>query len=301
MLEQEILKYTFLSRRISAIFSLVILAFAALIFSNTYPDYQRFGSAPVQLTISQAIAGFEKTPWVTLTDARWQCEQYIEPLRRNSTFIRLSDATDQNIVIADYSGAINCLDKKLSPPTGTFKRIHQKTLGLLRKSGLKVTQEQIIEDQIYYMCMYCGRGNSQLGVIMSGVFFIMSFLFYAITEKAREQSKSPDPFTAKPSDILATGIFFFLLGAIAICFLQGRLFIFIPFYIIGLLMCGGGLTIASFYKNKAVLDYFTKTNYEFMISVWGKDYFVNRTHKCKQCGKENRFDRSHCLNCKTKL
>ena len=303
MLEHQILKYIIRSRTASIVFCLITLVFAASIFSISYPEYQRLGSAPLKLTIAQAIEQVDQNPWVLLTDAHWACDRHIKPIRENATFLQLSDPSDKNIIIADYSGSVSCLDKSLTAPTGTLRKMPEKTLGhFLRTGGLQAEQAQVVNGNVYWMCMYCGRGNSQLGIILAAIFAILSVVLYWLTEILRIHSKRPDRSAAKPLDVLYRGLFLIVLGVFAIIFCSDYWFFYlVPGSILGGLMCIGGLTIAALSKNKLVLDYFTRTNRKFMISLWGKDYFANCSLQCKTCGVKCNISQTKCHNCKAKL
>ncbi len=303
MLEHYILKYIYKSRAASIIFCLLTLAFAVAIFALSYPEYQRLGAAPLKLTISQAIERVDRHPWVLLTDARWHCDRQIPPIRDNATFLQLSDPHDWHIIIADYSGSVNCLDKSLAAPTGTLSQMSEKMLGhFLRTGGLQAEQEQVVKKNIYHLCMYCGRDNSQLGIILAAIFALLSVVLYWLTEMFRTHAKRSDPFTAKPVDVLATGALWFVLGVSTITFCRDYWFLyFLSGSILGSLLCGGGLVIAALSKNKLLLNYFTRINREFMISVWGKDYFVSHLRQCKTCGMVCVVSQKECYSCKSKL
>jgi hypothetical protein len=268
---------TIRSRIASVIFSAIGLLVALFIFLISYNEYNRTSPTPLPMTVATAAGKAESKPWVRLVDAQWQCQQYLAPLRDNSTFILLSDLSEKYILIADYSGIVDCSEVSSSSPVGVISPIHEKTLNKLVDAGLQIPQDLDVRSRVFYMCMYCGRGNAEMGLWVALVFAVIAISHYPLAEIVRQRANSQDPFTAKPHDILGTGIFLISIGVIVMYFGRGsNLGKIIPVPAIGLVIGIAGVILAFNMQNRRILKAFTNNNRQVIIQIWGEEFFRSK-------------------------
>lgn len=160
----------------------VILAFSLYLLVFLVPDVLRTATGAESMTMERAgeIAN-DESAYVTITDARWDCDTIAYVRGRSSTNslktitrfteIFATDDSDEIIMLAQMSGEMTCGDFDGLVPTGYLTRM---TSGRQQELTNDARLARFISAETYLdLCGYCGQENSMIGVIMGSLFALL--------------------------------------------------------------------------------------------------------------------------------
>lgn len=165
---------------------------------------------PARLSISDAANKAYKKPgtqiWVLIDGGEWDCDtiQHSTLGDQDVTDVFLTDRTHSIVIIADFLKNYTCDEIKQQPASG-----YLYTMNDLRFSHVQVDYKTQLARyglaaRPLELCTYCDRGNSSLGVIVTGALTLTCLALIPVTQYAYRQRhpplKSKDPWdqTAGP-------------------------------------------------------------------------------------------------------
>lgn len=128
--------------------------------------YAEYPEAPLDVRLEDAPKHMDGNPWVTITDASWQCDHPIHPLRSDSRQIALWRTNANVVVIADFEGNMRCADLTARHARGTLDVLPRSSPYFqdLVAKGLRVAPGVTV----LFLCAYCGPRN-ELALVLFGI------------------------------------------------------------------------------------------------------------------------------------
>ncbi len=183
--------------KVAGIFGLVFaLLFGALAIASLR-DVNRMPSSPQSVSISDATAlaasANGQQLWVRIEDALLDCDTLI--YRRvgsnTRTDILVTDEPMTDVVVAEFSGRLTCEQLLQRDLSGMLSKMSDRRYQQFRKLNEFDLADYPSDAAFMDLCAYCGRSNSQLGVVVGAVLAVVSLSIYPLV--LREHRKVYPP------------------------------------------------------------------------------------------------------------
>jgi len=180
------------SRRVARIVGIFVASLGAFFFLTKYNELQEIPKEPESISMDQVAEGMAGTDhlWVAIHDGEWDCNNMAYD--GTNTFAVLSGNDSTLIVVASFNTKLTCDELREMQPTGRLARfVNREFLYISNHIDFSRYTETT---SFLILCIYCGRKNSQLGVVM-GIFFMVGGLFY---DKVSIIRQPPQTHTTTP-------------------------------------------------------------------------------------------------------
>jgi hypothetical protein len=145
---------------------------------TSYREIQRLPLQPEHLSLEDVVEklNYNSNPWVTIEPVQWDCQNIRMDYKDFGTTVSLTYISftnqDQSIVgMAYYSEKKTCEEVMSKGPTGTVTWMNAKAKAFYTKKGVNFTKYSHATAYVD-LCSYCGRGNSELGLICAPFIFL---------------------------------------------------------------------------------------------------------------------------------
>ncbi len=191
----NILNYLILKKHKFAIgFSLFMAAGTAILLVNLWQDYKTTPSRPTPISpemLQPGIAHLHLNQWVEIDMVGFQCQEMNTKLSERENLINgiidylmgaealreyviLSDEAETLVMVAMFSKEVTCREvRDNSPLRGVISRLTFERYSRLTEID-PVLAEYTYDGYIYSLCAFCGGGNTQIGLIVCAVLFVIS-------------------------------------------------------------------------------------------------------------------------------
>jgi hypothetical protein len=156
------------------IFGTLTIAISVFFGIMSFIEIESFGDEIRPMSLAEFAASGEKSAWVVLHDVELT-DQVLERRNRGrySYDILYKDrGSDLYVVIThELNRQLDSLDDPglLLPQSGVIEPINDIKYGNIVRYGMEVPDR----NNLYYLCGFCGPGNSRLGIIISAVFICL--------------------------------------------------------------------------------------------------------------------------------
>jgi hypothetical protein len=148
---------------------------------DSWKDLQAFPEKPARLDLAAAaVQSSQSDHWVTIDDARWLCNQTLHDAGRETTYILITDPSGSQLVVAIFNQELPCEAVADRPVTGVLGPMRSRTLDRLTQAGLDVSGLPT-DSKVMRLCTYCGKDNSQTGVILGAIFVLVGLSMYPLS------------------------------------------------------------------------------------------------------------------------
>lgn len=199
----NILNYLILKRhKFAIVFSLFMAAGTAILLVNLWQDYKITPSHPTQISpemLQPGIAHLHLNQWVEIDLAGFQCQEmnsqasereklidgiidYLMGAKALREHVILSDQAETFVLVAMFSKEVTCREvRDHSPLRGVISRLSFERYSRLTEID-PILAEYAYDGYFYSLCAFCGRSNTQTGLIVCAALFAISIglLFISI-------------------------------------------------------------------------------------------------------------------------
>jgi len=166
---------SFHSKPVARIFGFFVAVVGAFMFITFYNELREIPATPKQLSIEEIPLAISKKDhlWVSIRDGKWDCNNIAH--NETDTFAVLLNKDETLVIVANFDKKVTCEELTGTQPTGRLDEFVDREVLYTSKYINFSNYEHMIS--FLSLCAYCGRENSQLGIIM-GIFFALLGLFY---------------------------------------------------------------------------------------------------------------------------
>ena len=166
---------SFQSKPVARVFGFSVAVIGAFIFITFYSELQEIPVTPEQLSIEEIPLEISKRDylWVSIRDGKWDCNNIAQT--ETDTFAVLLNKDETLVIVANFDKKVTCEELTGFHPTGRLDKFVDREFVYTSNYINFSNYEQMTS--FLSLCAYCGRDNSQLGVLM-GIFFALLGLFY---------------------------------------------------------------------------------------------------------------------------
>ncbi len=191
-----------------AVFGIFSILLSCFIGFLSVKELAGLPSEPQHMLISEALSKVsEKRLWVILDDIQWHCDHVYFFERNKSgddTYILFTDKNNTVLGLGLFNGKKECEAVVKSEVSGVLdvgvKGTDGATLSRsLTESGVDVSFHEK-NGTFLFLCTYCGRENSSLGLVLSLFFLISGIMLFLPLIKSTKARKSANRFMKR--DIL---------------------------------------------------------------------------------------------------
>jgi len=209
----DILNYLILKKhKFAIVFSLFMAAGTAILLVNLWQDYKITPSRPTPISpemLQPGIAYLHFNQWVEIDLAGFQCQEMNSQSSEREKLINgiidclmgagalreyviLSDEAETFVLVAMFSEEVTCREvRDQAPLRGVISRLSLERYSRLTEID-PVLAEYAYDGYFYSLCAFCGRGNTQIGLIVCAVLFVISIglliiSIYLMKEKSQEK------------------------------------------------------------------------------------------------------------------
>lgn len=162
---------------------LVAGAFGFLGIVN-WNELQTMPERPESLSLSDAIhrVNAEEDIWVEIEWVEWDCSNIVYSGTGSDaeTEVIFTNESHSILGVAEFSRRLTCEDIVGSKAVGVLRPMTEGFYERLPKRGFDLADYGKNVDTRLFLCTYCGRGNSLLGVICATVFVPLGLLMYPL-------------------------------------------------------------------------------------------------------------------------
>ena len=191
----NILNYLILKKhKFAIVFSLFMAAGTAILWINLWQDYKIAPSHPTPISpemLQPGIAHLHLNQWIEIDIAGFQCQEmnsqssereklvngvidYLIGADALREYVILSDEGETFVLVAMFSEEVTCREvRDNSPLRGVISRLSLERYNRLTEIA-PVLAEYAYDGYFYSLCAFCGRGNTQVGLIVCAVLFVIS-------------------------------------------------------------------------------------------------------------------------------
>jgi hypothetical protein len=175
---------SFYSKPLAKTVGFTVASVGVFIVITCYSALRQTPAIPEQLSIEKIPAGLSSKDhlWVTVLDGRWDCEN-IAIHDDNDTFAALVNSDETVVIVASFDEKMTCPELQGVQPSGRLAEfVHRE---FIYTSNFIDFSKYGPETVSLSLCAYCGRQNTQVGIV-AGIIFTILGLFYdkAVTIRA---------------------------------------------------------------------------------------------------------------------
>jgi hypothetical protein len=157
---------------------------------TSWHELQEMPETPEQLTLSAAIARVTSGEeiWVEVEQVEWDCQNivYSGSGSDTDTEIVFTDEPRSVLGVAQFERRLTYEEIAENPTVGVLRSMSDGFYERLPNRGFDLTEYENVDARLY-LCTYCGRGNSTLGVICGVVLVPLGLLMYPLCLIMRKQ------------------------------------------------------------------------------------------------------------------
>src|SRR5215217_493764 len=169
----------------------------AVVFSyagfRSWLSLQKIPQEPLYVSLEEAavMASAGGDFWVTIKEVSWDCANFIH--------IDVDNFVQTEAIFTDKTGAIvgvalfgaepkglSCKDLGESNITGMLSKMSTESYERLPEKRFDVTNYQNPASRLF-LCTFCGRGNSTLGIIVCTLLTLIGLAIYPLSLSLRRQ------------------------------------------------------------------------------------------------------------------
>jgi hypothetical protein len=111
--------------------------------------------------------------WAAITDGEWDCKQLA--YTGQDSFVVRSNAAASVILVATFDDKISCDEIQKELPAGRISHFMERQY--IYVSNHIDLASYAADTTILHICSYCGRSNSQIGIVVGFLFLVVGLLF----------------------------------------------------------------------------------------------------------------------------
>ena len=167
------------SKPVARVIGLVIASFGAFLALTMYEQLREIPKQPQAISIDQIVdeMSYRDHLWVSIVDGKWDCQNMA--YTGKDTFAVLSNQTETLVIVASFDEKITCEDLIEKRPTGRLSKFVQRQFIYISNF---IDFSRYESNTIFLsLCTYCGRSNSQIGLVVGIVFLVLGLLYDKVT------------------------------------------------------------------------------------------------------------------------
>jgi hypothetical protein len=157
----------------------------------SWREYSRFPAEPVHITlIEESSVAAKNKAWVIIDDIQWDCDHifYKDVDANTHTDVVFSDKSNSIWGYAFFSSKMTCDELVQEEAVGVLDFANDKKRADLIENGFDVSKHEA-NGRFLSLCTHCGKGNSLLGIILSGIMIIIGALLVMVANRIQHKNR----------------------------------------------------------------------------------------------------------------
>jgi hypothetical protein len=166
-------KNRFFAKLIGTLLSVMFLSVAY----TSWKELRSIPDRPEEISITDAAQRLSREShlWVSLTGGEWDCPS-LTKAGETDTVVVYRGKEQNEIVVVTYDRRITCKQIADLQPVGRLDKIEKGRRAFL--SNFLDFSKYGSPSVIFEICTYCGKFNSQLGVVLGTIMGLLTVLFF---------------------------------------------------------------------------------------------------------------------------